>query len=316
MSLVENSLSLVPEPKRRKIAPIKIRIKLSPPSSSKCDHWFVHHGICISCNATIDKTEGRSLDHIDKGIQMSQKGLTFTKRAISQISWLEKKKLHLVLDLDHTLLHTVPTSRLCESDKYLIEEAGSRSDLWRFDKPFPSENLIKLRPFVHEFLKEASEMFSMYVYTKGGYDYAKLVLELIDPEKVYFGDRVITNRESPGKKTLDLVMADERGTVIVDDKRSVWPDHKSNLLQIAKYFYFRSNEDVVKSKRTFLYDVEGKKGDESDVNGPLASVLRILKEVHKGFFSGKIEEKLDSVDVRPLLLAPSLRSKRKAQVLV
>lgn len=247
---------------------------------------------------------------------MSHDGLSFTKRAISQISWLENKKLHLVLDLDHTLLHTIQTSRLCESDKYLIEEAGSRTDLWRFNNGFPSEALIKLRPFVRQFLKEANEMFSMYVYTKGGYDYAKLVLELIDPEKVYFSDRVISRRESPGMKTLDLVLAEERGTVIVDDRRSVWPNHMSNLLQIAKYFYFRSNEDVVKSKRTFSYDLEGKKGGESDVNGPLASVLRVLKEVHKGFFSERLEEKLDSVDVRPLLLAPSSRSKRKAQVVV
>ncbi|CAL9213131.1 unnamed protein product [Arabidopsis halleri] len=33
---------------------------------------------------------------------------------------------------------------------------------------------------------------------------------MIDPDKVYLGDRVITSKESPDKKTLDLVGADKR----------------------------------------------------------------------------------------------------------
>ncbi|ESQ46692.1 hypothetical protein EUTSA_v10000277mg [Eutrema salsugineum] len=285
MSLVVNS-SLQLEPKRRKIEHLAIKDSLF----CNCDHWFVRYGICISCNSKVDKSKGICFDYLDEGITMSHKALTFTKRVVSQISWLEDKKLHLVLDLDHTLIHTVRTSQLSESYKYLAGEAKSRKDLWRFNSGYASETLIKLRPFVHGFLKEASEMFSMYVYTKGCHEYAQLVLELIDPDKVYFGERVISRRECPrAKKTLDLVLADERGIVIVDDMCSVWPDHRKNWLQIAKM------EEV----------------DESEEKGPLASVLRFLKEVHKGFFSDCSEQELDAMDVRPLLREPSSRSKRK-----
>ncbi|KAL9298587.1 putative protein-serine/threonine phosphatase [Arabidopsis thaliana] len=271
MSLVEN-LSLEPQPKRRKIDP---EVKESP--SRNCSHWFVRNKVCASCNTIVDNYQGRSFDYLYTGIQMSNEALGFTKRLISQTSWLEDKKLHLVLDLDHTLVHTIKVSQLSESEKYITEEVESRKDLRRFNTGFPEESLIKLRPFVHQFLKECNEMFSLYVYTKGGYDYAQLVLELIDPDKIYFGNRVITRRESPGFKTLDLVLADERGIVV------------SCLLSECK-----------------------KKIDESDEKGPLNTALRFLMDVHEEFFCDWSRKDLDSVDVRPLLKEISLRWKRKA----
>ncbi|KAJ4888208.1 Haloacid dehalogenase-like hydrolase (HAD) superfamily protein [Raphanus sativus] len=122
----------------------------------------------------------------------------------------KKKKLYLVLDLDHTLVHYIPVSKLSDKEKYLIEEADSRVDLWKFGKRNP-EHLIKLRPFLHEFLKEANKLFTMYVYTMGSYGYAQYVLSFIDPDKRYFGHRVITREKSPPhKKTLDLISADQR----------------------------------------------------------------------------------------------------------
>jgi len=51
----------------------------------------------------------------------------------------KKKKFHLVLDLDHTLVHSVLVSDLSEEQKYLIEGADSRSDLWRINRdPLPA----------------------------------------------------------------------------------------------------------------------------------------------------------------------------------
>ncbi|KAJ4887438.1 Haloacid dehalogenase-like hydrolase (HAD) superfamily protein [Raphanus sativus] len=275
MSLVENPAIdlLLPKPKMRKIDPAAMEQSQEDPSS----------------------------DLLNKAIQqlMIREALAITKRVNSQTSWLEHKKLNLVLDLDHTLVHTIRTQQLSESDKYLADEADSRNDLWRFHSGgSTSDILIKLRPFLHQFLKEASEMFSMSVYTKGGCDYARLVLDLIDPDKTYFGDRVISRRESPGvNKTLDLVLADERGIVIVDDTLSVWPHHKKNLVQIARYEYF--------SESSLECDEKKKMRDESEEKGALAKVLRFLKEVHRGFFWDMSEEEIDSMDVRPLLQDPS-----------
>lgn len=123
--------------------------------------------------------------------------------------------------MDHTLVHSISVSEVSKKEKYLIEEADSRVDLWRFNKGHPSDFFIKLRPFVREFLREANKLFSMSVYTMGSSDYAQNVLSLIDPSKVYSGDRVIAREQSPDKKTLDLVVADKRRVVILDDTRHV-----------------------------------------------------------------------------------------------
>ncbi|XP_048602931.1 RNA polymerase II C-terminal domain phosphatase-like 5 [Brassica napus] len=135
-----------------------------------------------------------------------------------------------MLDLDQTLLHYVPVSQLSDKEKYLMEEPESRVDLLRFNEENP-EHMIKLRPFLREFLKEANKLFRMHVYTMGTYGYARYVLSVIDPGKRYFGNRVITREKSPHKKTLDRISADQRRVVIVDDNPSAWPQHKPNLLQ-------------------------------------------------------------------------------------
>ena len=202
----------------------------------------------------------------------------------------KKKKLHLVLDLDHTLLHSIHVSKLSQKEKYLIEEVGSRVDLWKFDKGNPNEHLIKLRPFLDEFLREANKLFYMYVYTMGTYRYAQNVLSLIDPDKLYFGDRVITREKSPHKKTLDLLSADKRRVVIVDDTSSVWPQHKRNLLEIAKYIYFR---DGMKWE-----SYAEKKTDESRSKGALSNVLKLLQQAHRRF------QDFDSNDLRLLIRVP------------
>ncbi|XP_010463191.1 PREDICTED: RNA polymerase II C-terminal domain phosphatase-like 4 [Camelina sativa] len=202
----------------------------------------------------------------------------------------KKKKLHLVLDLDHTLIHSTLVSDFSIKEKYLLEEDDSRLDLWRCN-----EYMIKLRPFVHEFLLEAKKLdilFTMHVYTMGSSSYVKMVLMWIDPDKVYFRNRVITREASPYYKTLHLVKADKRRVVIVDDTIDVWPYHQRNLLQITRYKYFRDAGTMSESY------AEAKK-DESRRKGSLAYVLKFLKHVHKRF-----EEELDCKDLRPLIPAP------------
>ncbi|CAA7015584.1 unnamed protein product [Microthlaspi erraticum] len=286
----------------------------SPPSSSSCGHCYVRYGVCIVCKSAVDKSQGRAFDYLLQGLQLSHEAVRSTKRFTTQYHCHNNKKLHLVLDLDHTLLHSVRVSRLSKEEKYLIEEAGSktREDLWQIKHREGSNDpyLIKLRPSLRKFLEEAEEMFVMYVYTMGTRGYAKARLKLIDPDGIYFGDRVITRDESPCEKTLGLVLAEERGVVIVDDTRHVWTHHKSNLVQIIKYNYFRDNGKQVSK----TYSEE--KRDESEKGGPLAKVLTLLKEVHCGFFGVK-EELLESQDVRLLVQsALTQRQKRRKETLV
>ncbi|CAF2154959.1 BnaA01g28770D [Brassica napus] len=137
-----------------------------------------------------------------------------------------------------------------------------------------------------------------YVYTKGDLLYGKEIAKMIDPDKTYFGDRVITRRESRHTKTLDYVLADERGIVIVDDTVEVWPHHMRNLLKITRYFYFKHNGiDKVSSYAE-------RKRDESKSRGALANLLKYLKDIHNGFFSCEVQEELDTKDVRLLIKGP------------
>ncbi|KAJ0264397.1 FCP1 homology domain-containing protein [Hirschfeldia incana] len=292
MSIVE-TLSLEPNPKRRKIEPVFIDY-LSSFSPSICLHSFACHGVCTACNSIVDKRNYRSFPNLSEGSQIHRDSIAKAKHLTTKFSSMGDKKLTLVLDLDHTLVHTTSVPSLTEAEKYLIQEAagGSRHDLWLLKGP-GEDLIIKLRPFVGDFLREAQKMFTMYVYTMGNRCYAESVLELIDPQGIYFRKRVITRDESPYVKTLDLVLADERGVLIVDDTREVWPDHKSNLVQISEYNYFRMSN----GQCSMPYSEE--RTDESECDSGLANVFRLLKEVHCGFF--RVKEELESNDVRVLL---------------
>ncbi|RHN74401.1 putative protein-serine/threonine phosphatase [Medicago truncatula] len=53
------------------------------------------------------------------------------------------------------------------------------------------QRMNKLRPFVRTFLKEASEVFEMYIYTMGIRQYSLEMAKLLDPQVEYFKDKVI-----------------------------------------------------------------------------------------------------------------------------
>ncbi|CAH2053291.1 unnamed protein product [Thlaspi arvense] len=295
MCVVEN-LSIKPKAKRRKIESAINGSSSSLSSSSRCGHFNVRHGVCAGCKSTVDKSQARSLDFPSNGLQLSHEAMVLQKRLTTNFSCLNDKKLHLVLDLDHTLIHAVEVARLSIAEKYLLLEETKRQDLWKVKlRGQRVEILTKVRPFLGDFLKEANELFTMHIYTMGTRVYAESILEVIDPEKTYFGNRVVTRNESPdNRKTLDLVLADERGVVIVDDTCEVWTHHTSNLVEISKYMYFRMNRYEPKPHSE-------ERTDESERSyGGLADVLEFLKKVHCEFFSVK-EDQLESQDVRLLL---------------
>ncbi|KAK3198055.1 hypothetical protein Dsin_021470 [Dipteronia sinensis] len=220
--------------------------------------------------------------------------LTFDEIARLKVANSDKlfaqKKLHLVLDLDHTLLHTKAIKKLKPDELYLKEQTDSDTsnrNLFVLDDGY----LVKLRPFVRTFLKEASSMFEIYVCSMGSRHYVKKVADFLDPECNYFGTRIIAREDFGGKqkKNLDLVLGQECGTVIVDDTESVWYDHLDNLITVQKYNYFTNRDQTGKSHAEM-------KTDESESEGELLKVLEVLKRIHKLFFDSSVDIK----DVRCL----------------
>jgi RNA polymerase II C-terminal domain phosphatase-like 3/4 len=122
----------------------------------------------------------------------------------------------------------------------------------------------------------------MHVYTLGRQDYAKAVIDLLDPEGVYFGGRVVSRKESTqwDMKSLDVIPgADPAAVVILDDTDSAWPGHQDNLILMDIPF-----PSLAEQSR-----------DEREQDCSLAVVLGVLERIHKAFFDG------DRADVRDVI---------------
>uniref|UniRef100_A0A0E0K6A7 RNA polymerase II C-terminal domain phosphatase-like n=1 Tax=Oryza punctata TaxID=4537 RepID=A0A0E0K6A7_ORYPU len=214
-------------------------------------------------------------------------------------SLLRARKLILVVDLDHTLVNSTAYYDLSGMEyanglAELITD-DPRRGLFILDCDHAnwfSALITKLRPFVHDFLREASAMFEMHVYTLGVRDYATAVAKLLDPDGVYFGDRIISSEESPqpDRKSLDVVFgsATERDAVVVilDDTARVWEGHSDNLIEIERYHYFASSCRDFGSAWECTYSLSEREVDESERDGALAAALRVLRRVHAGYFVG------------------------------
>ncbi|XP_047339311.1 RNA polymerase II C-terminal domain phosphatase-like 4 isoform X1 [Impatiens glandulifera] len=273
-----------------------------------CTHPGVFGGMCIACGQRVDVEEGHvSLRYIHKALTFKDDEITRVRnRDLKNL--FRQKKLYLVLDLDHTLLNSTRFMDVISEEQYLMGQIDSLQDipkgsLFRLDS---MHMLTKLRPFIRTFLEELSPLFEMYIYTMGERAYALQMASLLDPTKTYFGTRVIANDDCTLKhqKGLDVVVGQESATLILDDTEVVWGKHKENLILMERYHFFAS------SCRQFGYSSKSlsqQRSDESETDGALASVLKVLKRIHGLFFAEETEVgsseiiPLDSKDVRQVL---------------
>ncbi|VVB05473.1 unnamed protein product [Arabis nemorensis] len=269
------------------------RVARKPYLFSVCPHRMYQNGLCCRCGYFLDIWDcARAFNYMAKSLRMSHEFEAATKRQKLRIA-LGKRTLHLVLSLEHTLIDCISVSKLSEIGKYhMVKEvdSGTRDDLFRLPKEnfYSSDALVKFRPFVREFLREAEEIFTMHVFTNNGPDRAKNV------------ESYHTSRDSKyDLKSLELVLAEPRGVLIVDYDHRLWVkrDHH-NLIKMSKYEYFKesSNEDgILTFLKKILFrgdskvvDLEGKREEipDDDRKMLLKVVLRHLKVLHNLFFNG------------------------------
>ncbi|XP_030451664.2 RNA polymerase II C-terminal domain phosphatase-like 4 [Syzygium oleosum] len=269
----------------------------------ECSHPATLEGNCLLCGRAVDDDDDD--DHslpfgfLHPSLRLSHE-YADRMREVSTAAALGLKKLHLVLDLDHTLLHTVRLSDLTPEEEERLKPQAKRNteggpagggggDIFLVWSETCEGFITKLRPFVREFLREAHEMFQLTVYTMGGRVYSSRMTKLLDPDGKYFSDRVIAWEDCTlqGRKSLDVVLAKESNVLILDDTKTVWPDHAENLIAIEPYYYF--------SHRSEKRDVH----DEDEHDSMLVTALRVLKVIHQHFFNPKIG--LKGGDIRELL---------------
>lgn len=299
-------------------------------------------GVCIRCGALRPESEpdegGVALRYIHEGLEITQ---TEAERMRSNEleKLLAKKKLYLVLDLDHTLLNSarfaeVPSdeeaylSTVYLSNKDCLSAGRSDSETGTVSQQGEEQshcrnlslcslgNLqmwTKLRPFVHKFLAEASKMFEMYLYTMGERIYAQAMAQLLDPMGRFFGSRVISQSDSTRRtaKDLDIILGAESTVVILDDTEGIWPRHKANLILMERYHFFSSSCRQFGIPNASLLEAQK---DESEEDGTLANTLQLLQSIHTAFFDeiylderGRIESHCGEQDVTKII--QNLRSK-------
>ncbi|XP_058725669.1 RNA polymerase II C-terminal domain phosphatase-like 4 [Vicia villosa] len=268
-----------------------------------CIHPGSFGGMCIYCGKTLDGESGLAFGFVHKGLRLHDEEVS--RLCNNMTNLLCRKKLYLVLDLDHTLLNSTSLHRLSEEERPMITQKSYLEDVSK-GSLFKVEHLqmvTKLRPFVRTFLKEASEIFDLCIYTLGDRNYSLEMAKLLDPEREYFNanSNVISRDDGTQnrKKHLGMVLENESAILILDDTKHVWPKHKDNLILMRRYLFFNSSCEHFGYKCKSLAEL---RIDESEADGALAKMLEVLKHIHYTFFK---ENHVDR-DVRQVL--SSLRS--------
>ncbi|XP_031473757.1 RNA polymerase II C-terminal domain phosphatase-like 4 isoform X1 [Nymphaea colorata] len=280
---------------------VALEYKVCPPHPG-----FIRQ-MCIRCGQLEDAEASVPFDYIHKDLKLGTEEVARLRNADIK-NLLSRQKLYLILDLDHTLLNSTrladisPQEEAYVTETYLKRQSdASRGDtamLFRLDR---MHMMTKLRPYVHTFLREASTMFEMYIYTMAERPYALEMANMLDPKGVYFPSKVISQADCTQKhqKGLDVVLGLESAVVILDDTEMVWQKHKENLILMERYHFFASSCHQYGFNNKSLTELMR---DESESEGALATILNVLKRVHAKFFDPGLEDYTDR-DVREVLKA-------------
>ncbi|KAF0984225.1 hypothetical protein FDP41_007402 [Naegleria fowleri] len=244
---------------------------------------------------------------------------------------IEKKKLSLVLDLDHTLLHTINDfeySREGNRSKPFREVYDSSELLQKHIHRFfmrGTFHFVKFRPRLDEFLRRCSNLFEMHVFTHGERQYADQIGSMLDPKRELFADRILSRDECPdiNTKTLSNVFpCSDKSVLVIDDKTDVWKNNADNVIQIAPYDYFRRIFGVqldvnnapgndadrkqlmpsAQPPRPVNYKIIENTIDDYEEDDQLDVVYNLLEKVHTEYFKDLTSnEDVDNKDVKIIL---------------
>ncbi|XP_056684380.1 RNA polymerase II C-terminal domain phosphatase-like 4 [Spinacia oleracea] len=252
----------------------------------ECSHPSFKENKCRRCNLHIADCGNPAtipFRYIDDNLSITVDEVKRV-RDVNMKLLTENKKLHLVLDLDHTLIHSMKIKKLKSTDKETIKNI-KYDDVFEI-KLSNSEYVLKLRPGAREFLDMVSSMFELSIFTIGKREYAHQVVEQLGGLSRF--SCVIAREDclKTRQKTLDLVLSHKQTVLIVDDTEQVWEKScKENLITIKRYDFFPIKEE----------------GIVVEMDKELDRVFEMLREVHSLFYDGNNEDYGMKKDAREVL---------------
>lgn len=167
---------------------------------------------------------------------------------------LSSKKLTLIVDLDQTVIHTTCERTIAE---WQADPNNPNHDAVKDVEGFQlaDDNVsnvaanwyyVKMRPGLKDFFDRISKLYEMHVYTMATRAYAQAVAKIIDPERKYFGDRILSRDENYTDKLKSLTRLFYQNTamvVIIDDRADVW-SYSPHLVRVPVFNFFPGAGDI------------------------------------------------------------------------
>lgn len=227
-----------------------------------CQHSIQFGGLCADCGKDMAQVDygtavpdharaNVGVAHSYDALKISKEEATRTENAAKK-RLLALKKLSLVVDLDQTIIHAAVDPTIGE---WMADEDNPNHDAvkdvrkFQLDEEGPGHNCwyyIKMRPGLQRFLERISQLYELHVYTMGTRAYAKQIAKIVDPDRRFFSDRILSRDENGGMtfKSLHRIFpVDTSMVVIIDDRGDVW-DWSNCLVKVVPYDFFKGIGDI------------------------------------------------------------------------
>jgi RNA polymerase II subunit A-like phosphatase len=194
-----------------------------------------------------------NMTHDNVALLVSQKEASRAEED-SKRRLLGAKKLSLIVDLDQTVIHTTCERTIAE---WQADPANPNYEAVKDVKSFQlaDDNVahvaanwyyVKMRPGLAEFFEHMAKLYEMHIYTMATRAYAQAVAKIIDPERKYFGDRILSRDENYTDKLKSLHRLFPNNTdmaVIIDDRADIW-GYSENLVRVPVFNFFPGAGDI------------------------------------------------------------------------
>uniref|UniRef100_A0A158Q8S8 RNA polymerase II subunit A C-terminal domain phosphatase n=1 Tax=Elaeophora elaphi TaxID=1147741 RepID=A0A158Q8S8_9BILA len=257
-----------------------------------CTHAIVIKDMCASCGKDLRGKPGTSGDfieastanvsmihHVPELIVSDELARKIGNRDRELL--LKAHKLVLLVDLDQTLIHTTNHTFKVDKDTGVLHYKLKGTDFY-----------TKIRPYAREFLRRMVEMYEMHIISYGERQYAHRIAEFLDPDKIYFGHRILSRDELfcamyKTRNMQALFPCGDHMIVMIDDRPDVW-QYSDALIQVKPYRFFKEIGDINASRFEKGEPVHSSSYAEQDVESEddetLEYIAIVLTKVHRAFY--------------------------------